>query len=294
MFQQFLKTSRARVERALDIWLPATTQDDTQLISAMRYSACGGGKRVRAVLTYASAEAFGFDNEDALDAIAASLECVHAYSLIHDDLPSMDDDDLRRGKPSCHIAFGEAIAILAGDALQTRAFEILTSPELDIAPELKVRLVQELANASGASGMVIGQAIDLTATNRTLTQPQLERMHSCKTGALISAAVRMGAIVAGANDEQLANLSRYAQTVGLAFQVQDDVLDVTTETSVLGKPKGADAALNKPTFVSLLGLEAAQSFAKELHNQALNSLSSFDYRADHLRNLSGYIVNRSN
>lgn len=294
MFQQFLKHSRARVELALDTWLPALASDTTQLTSAMRYSACGGGKRVRAILTYASAEAIGQEASESLDAVASALECVHAYSLIHDDLPSMDDDDLRRGRPSCHIAYGEAIAILAGDALQTHAFEILSHSNLALTDSIKLRLVNELALSSGAQGMVLGQAIDLSAVDQSLTQTDLEQMHSCKTGALIRASIRMGAIVASANENQLASLTRYAEFIGLAFQVQDDVLDVISDTDTLGKPKGADEAMNKPTFVSLLGLESAQKFAKNLHHQALDSLSDFDYRADNLRHLSGYIVSRSN
>jgi farnesyl diphosphate synthase/geranylgeranyl diphosphate synthase type II len=279
---------------ALDTWLPALASDTTQLTSAMRYSACGGGKRVRAILTYASAEAIGQEASESLDAVASALECVHAYSLIHDDLPSMDDDDLRRGRPSCHIAYGEAIAILAGDALQTHAFEILSHSNLALTDSIKLRLVNELALSSGAQGMVLGQAIDLSAVDQSLTQTDLEQMHSCKTGALIRASIRMGAIVASANENQLASLTRYAEFIGLAFQVQDDVLDVISDTDTLGKPKGADEAMNKPTFVSLLGLESAQKFAKNLHHQALDSLSDFDYRADNLRHLSGYIVSRSN
>ncbi len=293
MFQQFLKQSRTRVELALDTWLPALSSDTTQLTPAMRYSACGGGKRVRAILAYASAESLGREASEELDAVAAALECIHAYSLIHDDLPSMDDDDLRRGRPSCHIAHGEAIAILAGDALQTQAFQILSDDQLTLEASIKVELIKELSVSSGAQGMVLGQAIDLSSVDQSLNQTDLENMHRCKTGALIRASIRMGAIVASANERQLTALTKYSELIGLAFQVQDDVLDVTSETDVLGKPKGADEAMNKPTFVSLLGLEQAQKFAKNLHHQALDSLSDFDYRADNLRHLSGYIVNRN-
>ena len=223
----------------------------------MRYSAMNGGKRVRSLLAFASAEACGEPQLEALDAIACAIECIHAYSLVHDDLPAMDDDDLRRGKPSCHIAYGVANAILAGDALQAEAFRILSAAQLNLAPEIKVQLVQELAVAAGSTGMVLGQAVDFNAVSQTLSQAELETMHRLKTGALIRASVRMGAIAAGVEAQQLALLSQFAERVGLAFQVKDDVLDVTADTSTLGKPQGADAQMNKPTFVSLLGLEAA-------------------------------------
>lgn len=278
---------------ALDQWLQAATDDNAKLTEAMRYSAMNGGKRVRSLLAFASAEACGEPARDSLDAIACAIECIHAYSLIHDDLPAMDDDDLRRGKASCHIAYGEANAILAGDALQAEAFRILTAPELALASEIKVQLVQELALASGSQGMVLGQAVDLNAVSQTLSQSQLETMHRLKTGALIRAAVRMGAVATGANDTELAQLTQYAQCVGLAFQVKDDVLDVTADTSTLGKPQGADADMNKPTFVSLLGLKEAERYAQSLHRQALDVLAGFDYRADNLRHISGYIVNRA-
>jgi len=294
VFQQFLKTSQARVELALDHWLQAATEDNAQLMAAMRYSALNGGKRVRALLAFASAEAAGGEPSDSLDAVACAIECIHAYSLIHDDLPAMDDDDLRRGKPSCHIAFGEAAAILAGDALQAEAFRILSHANLNLTGSVRVQLVQELALASGSHGMVLGQAVDLNAVSQTLTQEALETMHRLKTGALISAAVRMGGIAAGCSEQQLTHLSDYARCVGLAFQVKDDVLDVTTDSDTLGKPQGADAERNKPTFVSLLGLSAAEDYAQALHRQALTILGSFDYRADNLRHISGYIVNRAN
>ncbi len=294
MFQQFLKQSQARVELALDQWLQKSPLDNTPLMTAMRYSALDGGKRVRSLLAFATAETLADAPRELLDGIAAAIECIHAYSLIHDDLPAMDDDDLRRGRPSCHIAFGEANAILAGDALQSEAFTILSSPELPLADAARCAVIRELALASGSQGMVLGQAIDLSAVDQQLTQAQLETMHSLKTGALIRASVRMAALAVDASSEQLAQLTLFAEKVGLAFQVQDDVLDVTADTATLGKPQGADAALNKPTFVSLLGLADAQKYAQSLHQQALAALANFDYRADNLRHISGFIVNRSN
>lgn len=293
MFQQFLKTSQARVELALEERLTPCSDDSARLMEAMRYSVLNGGKRVRALLAYAAAQAVGDPNQDTLDALACAIECIHGYSLIHDDLPAMDDDELRRGRPSCHIAFGEATAILAGDALQAEAFRILSDPDLALSSDIKVQLVQELALASGAHGMVLGQAVDLNAVSQSLTQPALETMHQLKTGALIVASVRIGALAAGANRHQLQQLDLFARCVGLSFQVKDDVLDVTADTQTLGKPQGADADMNKPTFVSLLGLEQAQQYSQSLHHQALDALASFDYRADNLRHISGYIVNRA-
>lgn len=276
-------------------WLQAHTDDSADLMAAMRYSALNGGKRVRAMLVYGAAQAVAGQptaTDNTLDAVACALECLHAYSLIHDDLPAMDDDDLRRGKPSCHIAFNEAVAILAGDALQTQAFAILSSSALDLSAECQLRLVQELAQAAGAAGMVLGQAIDLAAVAHQLSQAELETMHRLKTGALIAASVRMGALAAGASDAQLAALEVYAACVGLAFQVQDDVLDVTADTATLGKPQGADAALDKPTFVTLMGLDEAKRYAELLHQQALAAISEFDQRADSLRSLSDYVIRR--
>ncbi len=292
MFQQFIKHSQARVELALDHWLSPSQFDQVKLMEAMRYSAMNGGKRVRSLLAIAAAESLQDSDSEILDAIVCAIECVHAYSLIHDDLPAMDDDDLRRGRPSCHIAYGEANAILAGDALQAEAFRILSHPSLNLDDFTRVQLIRELAEAAGSQGMVLGQAIDLNAVDRDLTLADLETMHRLKTGALINASVRMGAWAGGADEAALASLSRYAELVGLAFQVQDDVLDVTVDTQTLGKTQGADAARNKPTFVSLLGLEQAKAYAQELHRQALDALATFDYRADNLRHISGYIVNR--
>ncbi|WP_331352062.1 (2E,6E)-farnesyl diphosphate synthase [Cellvibrio sp. UBA7671] len=291
-FTQFASQCRARVDNVLDQYLPLA-QDPTQLRAAMRYSLFNGGKRVRPILAYAAALAVqpGI-NLNLIDPIAAALECLHSYSLVHDDLPAMDDDDLRRGKPTCHIAFTEATAILAGDGLQTLAFDLLTTTDLPAATQIE--LIRQLTQGSGVDGMVLGQAIDLAAVDHQLNLAQLETMHRHKTGALIRASVAMGAISAGADDKQLAALDNYASAIGLAFQVQDDILDVTGDTTTLGKQQGADIARNKPTYVSLLGLDAAKTKADELHRQALGALGMFDESAAPLRQLASYIVQRSN
>ena len=228
-----------------------------------------------------------------LDRVACALESLHSYSLVHDDLPAMDDDDLRRGKPTCHMAFNEATAILAGDALQTFAFELLSNLD-DIDPLRQIALIRQLAHASGAHGMVLGQALDLAAVGQHINLAQLEAMHRHKTGALIRSSVSMGATALGASAVQLAELDTYAAAIGLAFQVQDDILDVTTDTQTLGKQQGADIARNKPTYVALLGLDAARVKAQELHQQALAALESFGANAHYLRELSAYIIERKN
>ncbi len=287
----FLDDGQKRIDRVLQQTVDQLDNSDPQLLDAMRYSLLSGGKRIRPILVYASAYALS-DLNGATDSAACAVESIHAYSLIHDDLPAMDDDDLRRGQPTCHIAFNEATAILAGDALQALAFEALaTAPGIDDGT--CIQLIRELAQASGPQGMVGGQAIDLASVNQQPTLAQLQRMHSLKTGALIRASVRMGAIASGAvTAEQLQSLSRYADAIGLAFQVQDDILDVTSDTETLGKQQGADIALNKPTYVSLLGLDGAREKAQQLHKNALSALSDFDDRADLLRALSAYIVER--
>jgi geranylgeranyl diphosphate synthase type II len=284
-----------RVDQALDRAINAIP-NATSLSEAMRYSLFNGGKRVRPILVYASGLAVspGLTPEgwSTLDHIACALEAIHAYSLVHDDLPAMDDDDLRRGKPTCHIAFDEATAILAGDALQTLAFELLCeTPGLN--DNTKLELLRQLTRAAGARGMVLGQALDLAAVNQPLDLGQLENMHRHKTGALISASVTMGATACGATPAQLQALETYAAAIGLAFQVQDDILDVTADTTTLGKQQGADAARNKPTYVSLAGLEGARKMAADLHQQALAALADFDERAQPLRQLATYIVERT-
>ena len=294
-FEQYLLLNQQRVERALEHLLPAATEPAIKLKQAMRYSVQNGGKRVRATLVYASAEAIGCCSDDTckqrdnLDLVACALECIHAYSLIHDDLPAMDDDDLRRGKPTCHIAFGEATAILAGDALQTFAFELLCQATL--AAETRLELVHTLARASGAAGMVGGQQLDLEGENQQLTLGALERIHRLKTGALIAASVRSGALVAGASPAQLSQLEHYARAIGLAFQVTDDILDVESDTATLGKTAGADQALHKSTYPALLGLDGAKQKARDLHQQALAHLVGLK-QTDTLAQLATFIVER--
>jgi geranylgeranyl pyrophosphate synthase len=294
-FSDFARQCRVDVEKALETYLPSA-DDSTQLIRAMRYSLFNGGKRVRPIWAYASALAIDdaalHTHKPLLDRAACALECLHAYSLIHDDLPAMDDDDLRRGQPTCHIAFNEATAILAGDALQTLAFELL-SYATGIDAHTQIQLIQQLATASGKQGMVLGQALDLAAVDQHISLAQLEEMHRHKTGALIRASVSIGATAAGANATQLSALDQYAAAIGLAFQVQDDILDVTTDTHILGKQQGADIARNKPTYVALLGLDAARAKAQDLHQQALTALDIFGDKANYLRDLSAYIIERN-
>ena len=280
------------VDEALKTRLPSVPQAGQRLVNAMEYSLFNGGKRVRPILAYAAAYALGNKTSN-LDAVACALEAIHAYSLVHDDLPAMDDDDLRRGKATAHIAFDEASAILAGDALQTLAFECLSQAP-GLSADTRLELIQCLAQASGATGMVLGQSIDLNAVDQDLDLDQLRLMHAHKTGALIRASVQMGALATEqASPAQIEDLCRYADAIGLAFQVQDDILDVIADTDTLGKPQGSDEASNKPTYVSLLGLEAAKTKAQALHQHALDALANFDHRADHLRALSAYIVERS-
>jgi farnesyl diphosphate synthase len=290
-----LSEYQGRAESALQRWLPEDTQIPEYLHTAMRYASLDGGKRVRPILVYATGKALGVPLEQ-LDGPACAIEFIHAYSLVHDDLPAMDDDDLRRGKPTCHKAFDEPTAILVGDALQSLAFEVLASDTL-MVPDASQRLamITELAHASGSRGMAGGQAIDIAAEGKQLTLEQLQTMHSFKTGALIRASVRLGALSApGATADQHAGLDRYAEAVGLAFQIRDDILDVEADTETLGKPQGSDQAKDKPTYTSLLGLEGAKEKARALHQEALEGLNCFSDEADPLRQLSAYIVERAN
>lgn len=264
----------------------------THLQNAMMYSLFNGGKRVRPMLTYAAASLFGTAGE-LTDASAAAIESIHAYSLIHDDLPAMDDDDLRRGKPTCHIQYDEATAILAGDALQTFAFELLSDAKHQNT-SVQLQLIQELVHASGRHGMVTGQMIDLANVGKDIDVKALEQMHQHKTGALIRASVRMGAISTGAHSEHdLAALDAYAAAIGLAFQVQDDIIDITSDTATLGKAQFSDEEANKPTYPKLLGLEGAQALAQHLHKQAITAISPFGEAAKPLVELANYIIDRN-
>lgn len=284
-FDQHLPTVEAHLLAAL----PSTVPRSDRLTDAMRYSLLSGGKRIRPLLVLAAAQACNSSAQPLSAHVwpaAVAVECIHSYSLIHDDLPAMDDDALRRGQPTCHIAFDEATAILAGDALQCLAFEVLSqSPQT-------LPMVAPLAKAAGARGMVAGQAIDLASVNQSLTLSQLSHMHKHKTGALIEASVHLGAIAAGASEQQLNALQRYARAIGLAFQIQDDILDVTAQTQVLGKQQGADAANNKPTYVSLLGLDEAKRKAQALLNEANSALVELP-KGEVLAAIAHYIVGRA-
>ena len=293
-FADYLKQCQLRVNEYLTTQMNFPTGGADTLQQAMSYSLMNGGKRVRPVLVYAAAEACGA-NMSAADRPAAALEMIHSYSLVHDDLPAMDDDDLRRGKPTCHIAYDEATAILAGDALQTLAFDLLSRPSEKLNAQQQLTMIQILAQASGGSGMCAGQSIDLQAVGHQVDLAYLENMHNHKTGALIHASVLMGAHCAtDTSEQQLAALSQYAKAIGLAFQVQDDILDVISDTETLGKAQGADIALNKPTYVSLLGLDGAKAKARELHEQARAALAPFGEQAKWLAAVSDYIIERAN
>jgi len=285
---------RERVDLALQQYLPAKEHTGTTLEAAMHYATLNGGKRIRPVLVYATGRAFGVD-PNILDVPACAIEFVHAYSLVHDDLPSMDDDDLRRGNPTCHIKFGEATAILAGDALQALAFTTLaTSLKGKLDADTIIDMMDELGTASGVGGMAAGQAIDLQAVGNTLNLQQLESMHRCKTGALIRASVILGATCGNISDPTvLQDLHTYGDAIGLSFQIVDDILDVVGDTEVLGKPQGADIALNKPTFPSIMGLDGARRHANDQRDRALASLDGYGKEFDELRELASYIVSRS-
>jgi farnesyl diphosphate synthase len=282
-----------RIESVLERLLPPPESAPRRLHEAMRYAVLGGGKRVRALLAYAAGE-FAQADPVHVDAVAAALEMMHAYSLVHDDLPCMDDDVLRRGKPTCHVRFDEATAMLAGDALQSLAFEVLARDTEGVVPAARVRMVVDFARASGAAGMAGGQAIDLDSVGGSLRLEELEAMHRMKTGALIHAAVRLGACCGrGLDADGDAALARYARTIGLAFQVVDDVLDVEGSAQELGKTPGKDVAQNKPTYVTLLGLAAARARAGELLAAALREIEPLGARARRLRELAGWIVART-
>ena len=272
--------------------LPREDAPPTDLHRAMRYAVLGGGKRLRPVLVHVTGQALGAA-PDRLDNAAAAVEIIHAYSLVHDDLPAMDDDDLRRGRPTCHVAFGEAMAILAGDALQALAFEILAADSAH-DPRIHVEMLRTLAAACGANGMAGGQALDLAAIGQALTPGQLERMHVYKTGALIRASVRLGALAAGCQDETvLAALDRYGHGIGLAFQIRDDILDVESDSATLGKTAGKDLANAKPTYPTVLGMEASRAQLAQLTDQAVAALVPLGAAAGELVALARYVAERA-
>jgi len=280
----------ARTEATLERLLPDPAIEPSRLHAAMRHATLGGGKRMRPLLVYAAGTALGA-GEALLDAPAAAVELVHAYSLVHDDLPAMDDDDLRRGRPTVHVAFDEATAILAGDALQTLAFSALAAA--DAPAQLRIDWVRTLAGASGVTGMCGGQALDIDATGQSQALPQLERMHALKTGALIHAAMRMGALAADADAGTLAQLDRFAAALGLAFQVRDDLLDIEASSEQLGKTAGKDAAQAKSTYPALLGMEGARAKLEDLAAAMRDALAPFGDRAAALAALGELAVRRS-
>ncbi|QYD72316.1 polyprenyl synthetase family protein [Paraburkholderia edwinii] len=290
-FEQWMRTVLERVEQALDRHLPPTTTAPARLHEAMRYAVMGGGKRVRPLLCHAAGELTSARAES-LEAAAAALEMVHVYSLVHDDMPCMDDDALRRGKPTVHVQYDEATALLVGDALQSQAFVALTEGGA-LAPAQQAALTRELALAIGSIGMAGGQAIDLASVGHKLTREQLETMHRMKTGALLRGAVRMGALAGETPDANtLRALDAYAAAVGLAFQVVDDILDATSDSATLGKTAGKDAKDGKPTYVSIIGLDASRALAAQLRSDAHAALAPFGTRAQRLAELADLVVNR--
>lgn len=291
----FLQTHRLRVEQKLQTVFAQRMSLSPLLKEAMQYSALNGGKRIRALLAYAANTALHGDAANADDA-ACALELIHAYSLVHDDLPAMDNDALRRGKPTCHIAFDEATAILAGDTLQTLAFDLLSDSQRYSQTLLNSPIPLQLINALSHASILMaeGQCIDQNAVGTQLDQHTLEQMHNAKTGALIRASVKMGALSSlNAHAEDIDALEHFAKNIGLAFQVQDDILDVISDTQTLGKKQGADAALEKPTFVTLLGLESAQTYAEQLHNDAIAALEATEMNTAPLLSLADFLLTRS-
>jgi len=287
-----LQSYTEQVDAQLEQIIPKATGPASQLYKAMRYSVFNGGKRVRPALCFAAAEAVASSDLNTAK-VAASLEMIHAYSLIHDDLPAMDDDNLRRGVPTCHIQFDEATAILAGDALQSLAFKQLTELT-DLPASTNLKLIAILSDLAGCNGMVSGQAVDLASTGRQLSADELNYMHNHKTGALIEASVVMGALATdNATEEQVEALRQFARSIGLAFQIQDDILDVESSTEKLGKSQGSDSANNKATYTSILGVERARTEASQLYAQSIDALSLFADRAESLRALAKFIVHRS-
>jgi farnesyl diphosphate synthase len=290
-FQSWAAAHQARFEEVLSGLLPKAGIAPQRLHEAMRYAVLDGGKRVRPLLAFAAGELAGAD-EKRVDVAAAAVELIHAYSLVHDDMPCMDDDVLRRGKPTCHVQYDEATALLVGDALQTLAFQLLAEHPLNDDASRQLEMVRLLAVASGSRGMAGGQAIDLASVGKPLTLPELEFMHIHKTGALIRASVLLGAHCGAVSTEQLAKLDHFGKLIGLAFQVVDDVLDCEADTATLGKTAGKDADNDKPTYVSLLGIQGARDMAQRLHREALETLVGYGAAAQRLCELADFIVLR--
>ena len=291
MFMELWKKRAALVEKNLSVELKKNPALEDKLVQAMQYSLMSGGKRLRPILLMAAADSINGSGEKFLT-VASAIEMIHTYSLIHDDLPAMDNDDYRRGKLTNHKVFGEATAILAGDALLTLAFEVMTRQE-NISPEILLKVVQEMSIAAGAAGMVGGQSIDLESEGKKISMSTLQKMHMAKTGALFKAAIRSGAILAGANSEQLNALTIYAEKFGLAFQITDDILDVIGDEKNLGKPVGSDEKNNKSTYVTLTSIETAKNLAQKAVDDAVDALKNFGAEADFLRELVKFLLGRN-
>ncbi|GAA5168994.1 polyprenyl synthetase family protein [Viridibacterium curvum] len=290
-FPEWMASIQRRTEEALARLLPPASIAPTRLHDAMRYATLGGGKRVRPLLAFAAGEIAGASLER-IDTLACALECIHVYSLVHDDMPCMDDDVLRRGKPTVHVQYDDATALLVGDALQTLAFELVSQRGLFDDAQRQLRAAAVLAKASGSRGMAGGQAIDLASVGHALSREELEFMHIHKTGALIRAAVQLGALAGDLADAELERLDHFGKCIGLLFQVVDDILDATADTATLGKTAGKDAANEKPTYVSIIGLNAARELADELATEARNTLTPFGNAASRLQDITQYIVSR--
>lgn len=291
-FQGWVRARQSRIETSLGTLLPTTKFSPERLHDAMRFSVLGGGKRIRPLLAFAAGELSEAD-EERVTIAAVSVELIHAYSLVHDDLPCMDDDVLRRGKPTCHIEYNEATALLVGDSLQSLAFQLLAEYRLADTPQVQLDMIKHLAQAAGSRGMAGGQAVDLESVGKKLNLPELEFMHIHKTGALIRAAVMIGACCGNnMSDAQLRSLDHFAKYIGLAFQVVDDVLDTEATTAALGKTAGKDANNNKPTYVSILGVKQARELAEQLRQDAYQALETFSKAATRLRQLTDYIIQR--
>ena len=288
--KQYLEARRLMVEEALEAALPQQDGPESRVVEAMRYSLFAGGKRLRPILCLAASEAVGGETQAAMPA-GCALEMIHTYSLIHDDLPAMDDDDLRRGKPTNHKVFGEAIAILAGDGLLTEAF-VLLSDYNSLLPEKAVQVIEVIAEAASYRGMVGGQVVDMLSQNKPADLETVQQMHSRKTAALIAAATESGALAGKGSEVQVAALARYGRAIGLAFQIADDILDIEGDTELLGKTTGADEARGKVTYPAAVGLERSRQAANEMVNGALAALEGFDDKADPLRSLARYIITR--
>ena len=290
---EYLESKKGMVDEALDSFLPGESGISPEIFESVRYSVFAGGKRIRPILCMAAAETLGKDGEMTLP-VACALEMIHTYSLIHDDLPAMDDDDYRRGMPTNHKVFGEDIAILAGDALLTEAFHLMSGRDvlIRISPERLLRIINEISKAAGFFGMIGGQVVDLKSEGRDVTMETLYRIHTLKTEALITVSVRAGAIIAGADENELRKLSEYGGKIGLAFQIADDILDIEGDQEILGKDTGSDRKKKKVTFPALIGIESSREKATSLIEEAITALGSFDERAEPLRMIARFIVER--